>query len=616
MRLPALPALPALLALCACLSAVELTVGPNVQVSTYAPATMKNECFTAVDPSNPQRMLSASYTCSGTSSSKYAKLLIYRSGDGGASWQTLDFLTQRAGVMADPCVYFDSDGFALFSGLRYGDRLTHWSADGGSTWQQSVMPGEPWDHLRLALDPSSDRVYALAVDNTPPNHDLRLAISTDQGKTFGAWRAIPGVGNANTWTMNHNRPQVLSDGTLVVPMWLWSTATPLTVSSTYDFVMLRSGDGGATFSPPVLVAKIPCPSDGTERRSFQEGWYRPALNNRCGYNCFPVLAVDRSTAHRDRLYAAWFEPEGVDSFEHRLRTRIWVSWSDDKGASWSAKRRVEANPPAASRQGRPDLAVAADGAVAIAWIDTRGYEEADPSGNSKSDVYRYRIFASASADGGATWSAATAVSDQVSEPRFWSVWGYQLTWDVSWGAMGDETGLIAGAGPGRFLALWPDQRNGLPEPYCASLSLATTSPEIPARPDVPAVDQRHAARPTLSGSTSPLANVSLRDRGVVIASGIADALGAWSLRPAMALSPGPHLLSVVASNAAGSSPASGVLVQFVDGPEGRVQAWGTNYFGEVVVPAGSRGIAIASGGYHHLLPVSYTHLTLPTNREV
>ena len=187
------------------------------------------------------------------------------------------------------------------------------------------------------------------------------------GGTWEAARPIydPGL---NAQTLG-NIIAVLPDGTLVDAFIAFHGGLSQDIiadTPTTDIQVLRSSDGGATWSAPIEVAS-------------QSSVGVPGLRTGDG---LPEIAVDRTSG---ALYVAWED----SSFSNNDHDGIVVARSTDGGLTWSAL--VQANGVPAAPAFTPQIAVAADGTVGVFYYDLR-------------DGGRATAWLATSHDGGATWS--------------------------------------------------------------------------------------------------------------------------------------------------------------------------------------------------------------------
>lgn len=124
----------------------------------------------------------------------------------------------------------------------------------------------------------------------------------------------------------------------------------------------------------------------------------------------PGLAWDRSGGvNNNRVYLVYSDeaPDESNDFD------VFVRWSDNDGATWSAPVQVN-DDVGTNSQMLPKIAVdQTSGVVGVAWYDARGDTGGGPSatdidGTANNDV---TLFASWSTDGGATWAPNIAVAD-------------------------------------------------------------------------------------------------------------------------------------------------------------------------------------------------------------
>jgi hypothetical protein len=163
----------------------------------------------------------------------------------------------------------------------------------------------------------------------------------------------------------------------------------------------RSTDGGATFGRPSAAR----------------------LTDDCDvFNDKNWLIVDNSarSPHRGRVYQFWtlFDASGASQV---------VNWSDDHGRTWSPVSAITKPSAAGSQNSQP--AVLDDGTVVDTYLDftlagrsaeNEEGEKGDRTAGPRAGADRaaaadpnLRILARRSKDGGATWSAASVVAQQV-----------------------------------------------------------------------------------------------------------------------------------------------------------------------------------------------------------
>jgi BNR repeat-like domain len=342
-------------------------VAPDVLVNQDIAAAPQNETAIAVDPNNPNRIVGGANDYVTRTWSCFVGITpcsalgdgysgTYYSNNGGSSWccnsnpnsnytPTTDpsqIGTLIPGVErlvggiydagGDPSVAFDSQGHVFYAGLGFNRTsppntvaVNKGTFDGGNlTWGQptfinqttspSTLNDKPW----IAVDshttsPFKDRIYVTwtrFIFNANNGHYVQSPIafvsSSDGGATFTTPKLISG----NVVYGQGSHPVVGPDGTLYV---FWDASTRLaSFDSTW---MVKSTDGGATWSNPLAVAPLIDSS--------------PLHDTAFRVNSYPAAAA----APNGDLYATWTTVISGAS------TTVY-SKSTDGGATWSATTRV------------------------------------------------------------------------------------------------------------------------------------------------------------------------------------------------------------------------------------------------------------------------------------
>jgi len=273
---------------------------PDVTVNQDTAAAPQNETAIAVDPNNPDRVVSAandyvtrtwSCTIGVTPCSALGDAYsgTYFSNDGGQTWCCTSTDPAHIGTLipgvehlvggpydagGDPAVAFDSRGNVFYAGLGFNRTSAPntvtvskgtFSGGGNLSWgpptfiNQTTSPSTLNDKEWIGVDwhvssPFRDRVYVSwtryifnAHNGSYVQSPIFFAYSTDGGATFSTPTSISG----NVLYDQGSRPIVGYDGTLYV---IFEGATRL---STLDSQwIVKSTDGGVTWSKPTKIADV------------------------------------------------------------------------------------------------------------------------------------------------------------------------------------------------------------------------------------------------------------------------------------------------------------------------------------------------------------------------
>ena len=378
---------------------VSLLVGTNVDVSNECGP--QSETYVTIDTTNP------SVLAGGSNEIFRLPMRGYFSSDGGTTWGGVDLpLPPAKGANgidfgSDPSLAFDTRGNVFYSyivvyfsngqGINGTSMAVARSADGGKTYPAAATTFFSFeggqnhfnDKPMIAADtnlssPFRDNVYVAwdaASGGSAAGGGVRFARSSDHGATFttvriddpkGPGRAIGAV------------PFVGPGGEAYVA---WNDYRANAI------VFNRSLDGGATWGTPVTVAG--------KRAAFQINV--PAEQFR-GALVYPACDADRSTGpHRGRLTCAWMDLTSAGFSD------VLLSFSDDRGATWSAPHAVTDILGGADRFNQWLSVDPTNGEVNVSFYDTRS----DTTGKR----YETDIYLARSTDGGATFGANTRVTD-------------------------------------------------------------------------------------------------------------------------------------------------------------------------------------------------------------
>ncbi|MCI0633044.1 MAG: glycoside hydrolase, partial [Actinobacteria bacterium] len=261
------------------------------------------------------------------------------------------------------------------------------SRNGGATWGADrrivVTPGGAYPSLAVA----GERVHVVYGDVREGNAEVYHLRSLDSG---ASWKP-PMRLSALPW--NSYTPTVSASGDDVYVAWT-DSRDAMTVDRSEEEYFRHSHDGGATWDDEVRLTSDPANS-----------WA-------------PSLAADGSS-----VWVTWFDERGGD-------WEIYLKQSTDRGATWSADRRLTHS---AGASVRPSLTRRGSALHIVFWDSRDGNEE---------------IYWLTSPDRGKTWSGPTRLTR----------------------AGSGSTLPSAAAAKSGVHVVWTDGRDGNPEIYYKRLT--------------------------------------------------------------------------------------------------------------------------------------------------
>ncbi|MBI4850893.1 MAG: exo-alpha-sialidase [Acidobacteria bacterium] len=262
------------------------------------------------------------------------------------------------------------------------------------------------------------------------NISINFSRSIDGGQTY-----LPPISLSqgdNSAGVQGSMPAVAPNGDLYVAYFRVGNGD-ITASDFLTISLVKSTDGGKTFSPSKSVASI------FNTANLTGGIDGSGVRT----NSFPSIVVDqKGTVHI--VYGATpskpSTPTGAD------RGDIFYIRSTDGGNTFSSPLRINDDTTSTS-QSSPSIAVTTDGTVGIRWWDRRN----DPVFDSLTDV-----FMATSTNGGASFSSNFQVNN-----HNWSFG--EIERGVAPGYHGDYDSLTAFGND--FYIAWSDERNENPDIY-------------------------------------------------------------------------------------------------------------------------------------------------------
>jgi hypothetical protein len=364
------------------------------------------EPYVVADPANPEHLVAAFQQDRWNDGGDNGEIAVV-SDNGGKSWtlaSSQPAFTVCEGATSgsssffnrasDPWVSYSSDGTTVYqaslafnaNGPAFGGASSvqvSTSNDGGVTWHAPVaVRVDPSftvlnDKESVTADPLRptdayvvwDRLVSPSVNANPTafvhtpafRGPAWFSMTTDGGKTWSPSRMIFDPGQQNQTIDNQIvvEPAGASKGTLIDGFTLLLTkggkGKPSTVS---DVAVLRSTDGGATFSSPVIVSQLIDAPVSIAGQGVRTG------------DTIPAFTADPATGD---LYAVWqdgrFSPDG--------QAKIAFSRSTDGGLTWSTPIRIDQS-PGDVQAFTPQVHVNSDGTIGVTYYDLENATAAEP----------------------------------------------------------------------------------------------------------------------------------------------------------------------------------------------------------------------------------------------
>jgi hypothetical protein len=198
----------------------------------------------------------------------------------------------------------------------------------------------------IAINPANAK-NVIAGSNEIQRLPMRAMYSTDGGKTFtGVDLPLPPPLTNNGFDFGSD-PGIAFDSK---------------GNAYYSYIVVFFSSGGAINGTEMAVAHS---SDGGA--TWSATYFNPQTGNG-QFNDKPMITVDTSQAHHDRIYVAWDNATG-NSSSTQNGNNVLLAYSDDGGLTFSAPVSVSGNFTGKTGGIGADPYVAPNGTLHVAWQD-------------------------------------------------------------------------------------------------------------------------------------------------------------------------------------------------------------------------------------------------------
>ncbi|MFC7487474.1 hypothetical protein ACOCJ7_16985 [Knoellia sp. CPCC 206453] len=328
--------------------------------------------------------------------------------DGGATWSNVQT------IIADPCM----SGTPTGPGYQCHNAKSYLFNDKNSVTADPVHAGvayQVWD--RLVAPPASAGGFQRERAYFGPT---LMSKTTDFGATWSRPRIIVGLASQDQTIGN----QIVIDrqtGVLYDFFNLIQNASNAGGHRGYNVAYVKSTDGGATWTKPMVIAAIDTVgvSDPNNLNPYTNA---PPAPSRTG-DIIPEPAINPNTG---QLYVVWQDAR----FNNHASDEVVISTSNDFGATWSKPELVNAHTGQPAYD--PSVYVNDAGVVGVSYLQWA----TTISGNEPTTMYLRHSTRPGTSTAGPTFDAARALDGPFNNLAAPVARGYFL---------GDYQGLVANA---------------------------------------------------------------------------------------------------------------------------------------------------------------------------
>lgn len=366
----------AILSLNACAQSKKTTLlkktGKETIISADKPDNPHVEPFLAVNPANPANWVVVSGYAKSATDFNSITLTVFATKDKGKTWIRTALPNMDSLYALDPWLSWRNKDELLLTYLAHNvlipksktKNYVSRSVDGGFTWSKPEAvrfdDERNLDHPVMVTSPNEEwtGIFLAGNHNSISGGRMKKGESSfSHVKSYSPDSLQQGITGA----------VIFDDGSFVFGSFSMQKPLPGAL------VAVRSADG-KTYQETIISNKhVPW------------GWTR--------------MALDKGTSKfKGRVYTAY-------TIKENKQYAINLSYSDDKGATWSKPITVNSDSNTNIFKGHPQITVSENGTVAVAWNRTQG-----PTGNQP---VCFEVMAAISKDGGKTFGEAVIVSDKV-----------------------------------------------------------------------------------------------------------------------------------------------------------------------------------------------------------